>query len=367
MERSGSIWINGRTVTIERITQGEEQGTSSFESAAFDFIRAWVAGNESFEIHTSGSTGDPKTISISRRQMEASAYNTAHRIGLQRNDSALICLDTKYIGGLMMLARCLTLGLRIVAVDPSSNPLIRIPVDKSVQFTALVPYQVSVILESKHPHLLNNFNQVLIGGAPVSLQMRERLNQYQCACYETYGMTETVSHVALRLVNTAKKQSYFETLPGIGITTDARGCLVISADYLNEPVITNDLVEIIDAGKFNWLGRWDSLINSGGVKVIPEKIEKTLEAIFNQHHFYHRFFIAAWPDEKLGHKVVLVLEGVQFSSEILDQSLAALRTAVSPYEFPKAVYTVPEFVMTDTHKIRRSQTLAGVSPLLSSI
>jgi O-succinylbenzoic acid--CoA ligase len=199
------------------------------------------------------------------------------------------------------------------------------------------------------------------------MKIREQLDYYQCECYETYGMTETVSHVALRLVNTSEKQPYFETLPGVAIRTDARGCLIVSADYLLQPVVTNDVVEIIDSGKFLWLGRWDSVINSGGVKVIPEKIEKALEVIFNEHRFHHRFFIAAWPDEKLGEKVVLVLEGVQFSSEILEQSLAALKSAVSPYEFPKAVYSIPEFIMTDTQKIQRPQTLAAVTPLLSSI
>ena len=296
-----------------------------------------------------------------------SALKTAKKIGLQKNMSALVCLDTKYIGGMMMLVRCLTLGLPIVAVDPTANPLIKIPIDKCVQFTAFVPYQVSVVLESKHPHLLNNFDKVLIGGAPLNQEIIGELSYYQCECYETYGMTETLSHVALRLVNTARKQPYFEILPGVEINTDARGCLVVSADYLPEVVITNDLVEITGAGRFVWVGRWDNIINTGGVKVIPEKIEKALEAIFNQHHFNNRFFIAAWPDEKLGQKVVLVLEGVQFSSEILDRSLATLKSTLSPYEFPKAVYTVPEFVTTETQKIQRSQILAAVTPLLSSI
>jgi O-succinylbenzoic acid--CoA ligase len=362
-----TIWINGRTTAIEKIVQGDEQGTSPFESTTFDFIRAWLSGKEAFEIRTSGSTGNPKTIFISRNQMIASAWKTAQKIGLQKNTSALICLDTKYIGGMMMLARSLIVGLRIVAVEPGANPLIKIPVDKCVQFTAFVPYQISVLLESKHPHLLNNPDKVFIGGAPLSLKVREQLDHYQCQCYETYGMTETVSHVALRLVNTQRKQPYFETLPGIAISTDARGCLVVSADYLPEPVITNDVVEIIDSGRFLWLGRWDSVINSGGVKVIPEKIEKVLEVIFHEHYFHHRFFIAAWPDEKLGDKIVLILEGVQFSSEILGQSLAALKSAVSPYEFPKAVYSIPEFIMTETQKIHRRQTLAGITPLLSSI
>jgi O-succinylbenzoic acid--CoA ligase len=179
-------------------------------------------------------------------------------------------------------------------------------------------------------------------------------------------MTETISHIALRLVNTKMKQPYFETLPGVSISQDTRGCLVIKADYLADPVVTNDLVEIVAEGKFQWLGRWDSVINSGGIKVLPEKLEQALEQIFFKNNFQHRFFIAALPDEKLSNKVVLILEGVQFSSELLERSLTSLKSAVSAYEFPKEVYSIPQFITTPTQKIDRIQTLAGVT-LLSSL
>jgi O-succinylbenzoic acid--CoA ligase len=298
--------------------------------------------------------------------MVTSAIRTAQKIKLQKNSTGLVCIDPKYIGGKMMLVRCLHLGLRIMAVDPVANPLIKIPVDNCVQFTAFVPYQVQKILESKHPHLLNSPDKVLIGGASLGVATREQLDRFQCECYETYGMTETVSHVALRLVNTKRKQQYFETLPGVEIRTDERGCLVITADYLSEPVITNDIVDIVDAGRFLWLGRWDSVINTGGVKVMPEKIEHLLDDLFLRHNFHHRFFIAALPDSSLGNKVVLILEGVQFSSEILDKVLSALKSAVSPYEFPKEVYGIPTFETTGSQKIDRIQTLAGVT-LLSSL
>ena len=352
---------------MDKIARGGAPARSAFESNSFDFISAWSSGQQTFDMRTSGSTGDPKDIAISRTQMMASARKTAAKIGLQKNASALVCLDTKYIAGKMMLARALTLGLPLVIVDPAANPLIKIPVDKCVQFTAFVPYQVGAILESKHPHLLNNLDKVLIGGAPLSMAIQDSLGEFQCACYETYGMTETVSHIAIRLVNTGSKQPYFETLPGVAISRDGRGCLVVTADYLPKPIVTNDLVEIVAPEKFIWLGRWDSVINTGGIKVSPEKVEKALEVIFSSSNFNHRFFIAGWPDEKLGNKIVLVLEGVQFSSEILKQSLERLKSAVSPYEFPKAVYSSPEFVMTETQKIRRSQTLAGVTPLITSL
>jgi O-succinylbenzoic acid--CoA ligase len=127
------------------------------------------------------------------------------------------------------------------------------------------------------------------------------------------------------------------------------------------PVVTNDLVQIVEPGRFIWLGRWDSIINTGGVKVTPEKIENVLEKIFSENKFQHRFFIAALPDERLGNKIVLVLEGVQFSSELLNQSLKALKATVTPFEFPKEVYSIPRFVTTDTEKIDRIRSLPEIS------
>ncbi len=352
-----SLWINGRLVSFEKLTGQNENPRTPFEQTTFQFIREWLSGVDSFEMTTSGSTGPPKVISLNRTTMVASALQTSARLGLSKSDRALVCIDTRYIGGKMMLVRCLTTGMHITAVDPVANPLVKIPVDKSVEFTALVPYQISAVLESKHPHLLNNIDKILIGGAAQGLKNQEQLQRFQCACYETYGMTETASHIALRLVNTNLKQLYFQTLPNIKITMDNRGCLVIKAAYLPAAVVTNDLVQIIDSDKFIWLGRWDSVINSGGVKVMPEKIEHALEKILYNCRFNNRFFIAASPDEKLGNKIILVIEGVQFSSERLMESLDQLKKIISPFEFPKELYYVPEFAMTQSQKIDRNQTL----------
>src|SRR5687768_3283352 len=141
------IWINGRHVFIEKILQDREESRTSFEDSVFSFLKQWLTGEQTFQVTTSGSTGKPKPIVISRNQMIISARRTAERIGLQNDIRALVCIDPRYIGGKMMLVRCLALGLRIMAIDPVANPLIRIPVDKCVQFTAFVPYQIHSILE----------------------------------------------------------------------------------------------------------------------------------------------------------------------------------------------------------------------------
>ena len=140
---------------------------------------------------------------------------------------------------------------------------------------------------------------------------------------------------------------------------------MITTDFLSEPVVTNDVVEISGQGKFIWLGRWDRVINTGGVKVAPEKIEKALEKIFHQNNFHNRFFIAALADPKLSNRVVLVLEGVQFSSDLLNQSLNTLKSDLLPYEMPREVYWVPEFVLTETQKTDRIQTLPEIKFLMS--
>jgi O-succinylbenzoic acid--CoA ligase len=171
-------------------------------------------------------------------------------------------------------------------------------------------------------------------------------------------MTETVSHVALRLLNTKMKQRYFDALPGISLSQDERGCLVISADYLDHPLVTNDLVEFTGEGQFVWLGRWDNVINSGGVKVVPELIETQLEPILVNLKIRHRFFVAAFPDERLGSKVVLVFEGQPSSSASLLDALGQLKAAVSPYEFPKEVFGISEFILTGNGKVDRAKSLS---------
>lgn len=358
------IWINGRNVNVEKIVSEAVTPQSAFEETTFAFIRSWLSGETQYTLTTSGSTGVPKKITITREQMITSAVRTAAKIGVEKNMTALICLDTQFIGGKMMLARSLFFGLRILAVDPCANPLIKIPVDKWVQFTALVPYQVTSILESKHPHLLNNLESVLIGGAPLHPRDIARLQNFQCACYETYGMTETISHIALKLVNTPTQQQYFETLKGITLSTDTRGCLVIESDYLPEPVVTNDLIELVGPGQFRWLGRADNVINTGGIKVIPETLEAQLQEIFMRHGIDNRFFIAALPDDKLGNRIALIIEGSEVPSEPLRAALSDFREAVTPYEFPREIYSASPFVTAGNDKVDRKRTLDTAALLM---
>src|SRR5260221_5760056 len=214
----------------------------------------------------------------------------------------------------MMLVRSLIAGMNIVAVEPSSNPFETIRPDLRIDFAAIVPYQLQNILDSASgKNTLNKLKAVLVGGAPVSTKVKALLHPLQCQVYTSYGMTETISHIALQALNGPAAKDYFEVLPGISIERDARGCLTIAADYLGkDKIITNDLVEILGQRQFLWLGRWDRVINTSGVKVIPEKIEKECEKTIEALGLLHRCFVAGLPDERLGTKVGRGLGGTPF-------------------------------------------------------
>ena len=355
-----SIWINGRPVKIEDVIRQKVKGTSPFEEATFTFISEWFLDVDKFTIHTSGSTGEPKTISFSRSQLIQSTRQSQAAIGFRKNDTALVAIDTRFIGGKMMLVRAFEIGMKILAVEPTSMPLHKIPVDVCVNFAALVPLQVQRTLDSYHSHILNSLDSLIIGGAPVDSRTADRLQPYLCQCYATYGMTETISHVALQRLNGASAQPHFETLPGVTVSLDDRGCLVIAAPFLQENVITNDLGELISPNRFRWLGRWDNVINTGGVKVTPEKIEAALEKIFHARNISNRFFIEGIPDDQLGNRVALVVEGSADLHPTIEAALSDLRADFSQYEMPRQIVFTPAFATTENGKVNRKKTMTPV-------
>ncbi|MBI3482279.1 MAG: AMP-binding protein, partial [Bacteroidetes bacterium] len=299
-----SLNLNGKTFSFEELKSiFPEESQSEFEKTTLKFCKAWLTGQKEFTINTSGSTGTPKEIRLKRGAMEVSAQMTINALHLKTGDTALVCLDTKYIAGQMMLVRSLVLGMNLIAVEPSANPFDNI--DQPIDFTALVPYQLENIL-NQSPENLDSVRCAIIGGAAVSNSLKEKIKKTKCTVYATYGMTETISHVALQKLNGPDLQEYFEALENVRFRVDERGCLCIKANHLDREIITNDLVTLISSQKFKWLGRIDNVINSGGIKIIPEKIESVLEKIFDSLQIKKRFFVAGLPDEKLGQRVVAV-------------------------------------------------------------
>lgn len=344
-----SIVINNRTVDVRDILNQHATPQSAFERETFTFLERWLNHTESINLSTSGSTGTPKAISLTRKQITESATRTIHKLKLASTQTALVCLDTHYIAGKMMLVRALEANMKIVATEPASDPLQKLP--DHADFVALVPLQVDEIFKhADSVEKLNRFTSVLIGGAAISNSLHEKIKTLSCAVYATYGMTETVSHVALQKLTGPDVQDYFETLSGITVTTDGRDCLVITVPGFDEPVVTNDLVRMIDSNHFQILGRYDNVINSGGVKLIPESIEKKIESVLQQP-----FFVAGVPDERLGMKLILLVEGVE-QPDLKN----ALKPVLSAYEIPKQILYINQFERTDTQKINRLKTLEKV-------
>lgn len=320
-----------------------------FEVQLGEFLVDWASGKPTLEVNTSGSTGKPKKIVLKKEQMVNSALATAAFFQLRPKQTTLLCLPSTGIAGKMMLVRAMVLGLHLDVVEPSSTPLENN--GKAYDFVAMVPMQAQKSLDQLH-----RVSTLIVGGAPVDITLKNQLGLLSTKVYETYGMTETITHIAVKEI-APEPQDYFETLPDIGITSDKRGCLVIDAPKISEEkVITNDLVELVAENKFKWLGRYDSIINSGGIKLVPEVIEEKLAAILKA-----RFFVAGIPDETLGQQLVLVVEAEPepFEENTLLNQIKGLKS-LSKYEVPKKIYFVRAFSETSTKKIDRSKTLATI-------
>lgn len=352
-----SILINQREESLDDIQSGKAVPQSEFESSTFQFIRDWLNGAQEFSLQTSGSTGTPKSITITRKQMQRSARRTLDALGLQPRDTSLVCLATNFIAGKMMVVRAFEGNMKIVATEPSSDPFEKITKSLPIDFMAIVPLQLQTLLaNSDYTSRLNKMKGILVGGAPVSEKLKEQVQRITCPVYETYGMTETISHIALRLLNTSNQSDSFQLLAGITVQLDARGCLVIDDDNLSGRILTNDLVQLIGPDKFLWLGRIDHVINSGGIKLSPEKIEQEVGRLFSSLNIQRNFFVAGLPNETLGQEVVVVVEGNPLSGEAYNSIRVDLSQRLSAYEVPRQILFLENFRYTPTGKINRAES-----------
>jgi len=352
------IFVGGTWHPIETVKKLDPQGLDESDRASLTFIRQWLNGTTSFSFRTSGSTGDPKPVSFTRDQLVASAKLSIQALGLAPAMKALVCLDPWFVAGAMMLARCLVNSMDIIVQHPSSRPfaLYKQPVD----FVALVPYQLSLLLEEDRT-ILDQPMIVIIGGAPLSESIVEQLQSHAASCYATYGMTETLTHIALRKLNGPGKQNDFHLLPGIRASTNEAGCLTIHAPHIDSPIVTHDLVEWTSGDSFRILGRTDEVINSGGVKVHPRAVEATIARAMEEQGYRLRFFVAGQPDAQLGERVCLIIEGSPLAERAEEVLLGHINQWLSPYERPRQVAYVPTFDETSTQKIDRKATVKRIS------
>lgn len=317
------------------------------EAAIGKFIVEWLDSNEFIIVKTSGSTGKPKPIKLQKEHVRNSALATIAYFELNKGTKALLCLPSEYIAGKMMLVRAMTAGWDLYTTAPEKNPLKEFSDD--FDFTAMVPYQVYHSLSELH-----KVNKLIIGGGAVSTELEDQLRQLNTSVFATYGMTETISHIAIRPLNGKKRASIFEALPRVKFSQNENSCLQIHAPTISAAtVITNDVVELLSDTSFRLLGRIDNVINTGGVKVHPELVEEKLAA-----HLEQPFFIASEKDEVLGERVILVIES---QTQLALNDFSHAFEVLSTYEKPKKVLTTPEFSYTETGKIRRAEVLKNLS------
>jgi len=307
-----------------------------FERPVGDFILDWFDQNDFIEMNTSGSTGIPKKIRVKKQAMVNSALATGDFFELEPGNKVLHCLPVKYVAGKMMFVRGFILGLDLDFVAPSSQPLKNN--DTIYDFSAMVPLQAHNSLKDLH-----KIKKLIVGGAKISTALERELLELPIQAYETYGMTETVSHIAAKRVG----DSVFTVLPNVQISQDERHCLVITAPNISDEIlVTNDLVDLVSETEFIWNGRIDNIINSGGIKLIPEQIEQKLAQFIPE-----RFFVTSESDNDLGEKLVLVIEG---ESRSVDE---AIFEGLDKYERPKKIIFVDRFKETGNGKIIRKDSL----------
>ena len=309
--------------------------SNEWEQEIVDFILEFQE-NDQIIVKTSGSTGVPKEMVLPKEAMISSAQMTAEFLEIKKGDSALLCMPVRYIAGKMMLVRAMEMELKLYCVEPKTKIEINHPID----FVAMTPMQAEMsFFPSKIKGNNLKIKKLILGGAKVTKALEEKFKGLKTQVYETYGMTETITHIAMRELN---YQTSFHVMNNIKIHQDERGCLVIKTPYFEEKIITNDVVEIFDDHSFNILGRVDNVINSGGIKVNPESIEEILSPYISKP-----FVVHYKKDEILGQQLILVVESQQpveinFPKDLIPKN-----------QHPKQVAFIPEFPRTISGKVIR--------------
>jgi O-succinylbenzoic acid--CoA ligase len=333
-----SFKIQGEPLTEEllrKLRDGEP-----YEQVIAQRISEWLNDSPVMTVNTSGSTGRPKAIDLPKRWMKASAEVTGRALELSPGMKALLCIPAQNIGGIMMIVRAMTLGLDVHITKPTVD----IAPDGQYDITSLIPPQVESLLRRVGD--LDSLGQVLIGGAPMSDALVSRLYGMKGHIYHSYGMTETCSHVALKLLSGENRDTYFQALNGVRFTLDDDKALGIHIAHMDNLFIqTNDIVELVDEHRFIWKGRRDHIINSGAMKVIPEELERHIAAVVDSPFLVHQE-----PDEQFGQRIILVIEGDLFQ-KIPVQLMDRIRSLGN--RRPRRVYTCPQLKRTKSGKIIR--------------
>ncbi|MCB2219584.1 MAG: AMP-binding protein [Bacteroidetes bacterium] len=351
IEKYTTLTLNGKFHSRNDLLRlvdaySSEFAVAGWEKKFFGFLGEWLSEDPAIEVQTSGSTGNPGIFLAHKAKMVESSLRTGKFLGLSAGDTALLALPVSFIAGKMMVVRSFVLGLNLVPVNPTANPLADL--DQPFDFVALTPMQLHHALQSNDGiRKINQIRKLIIGGGDISPVLMEQIRKLETDIWHTYGMAETLTHVALKKLTGENATEHFKALPGISFEQDERHCLVISAPWLSsKKIMTHDIVGLLDDQTFDFIGRFDNIINSGGFKISPEKVEARLNTILSQ-----RFIVIGLPDVALGQKLVLVIEGSHISGvELMDQIKAS---GLKKHEVPREIHFLYQFPLTDSGKVIR--------------
>jgi O-succinylbenzoic acid--CoA ligase len=346
----GGLIFDGHHLSFEELVHYNIPTNFRFQKA-LQFCKAYLSRQKQFPFKTSGSTGTPKSIQLTREQLKHSAWLTINALELLPGSNALVCISTEHIGGVMMLVRGMEIGMELYLSEPASQ--ISTEDFPCIDFVALVPVQLQFLLNNAEgQQFLNDCTTVIVGGGHIDPKIEASLIKIKSAVYQTFGMTETVSHIALRRLNGSNKQYDFHAFSELRLSLDSRGCLVVAGPLTDEqPVITNDLVALKKQNRFKWLGRWDRAINTGGYKVLPEQLRPMILQVLESLSIDCKFVVIGLPDAKWGQQVTMILEHVPLTKDLEAQVIQQLKERLHPYEVPKETLYFDEFPRTATGKI----------------
>ena len=308
------------------------------------FVQEWKDSSASINQLTSGSTGQPKLINIEKSKMIKSAQMTGDFFELQNCQNALLCIPVEYIGGKMLMVRSDLYNLKIIPGPINSNPIENLT--NTIDFAAMVPYQVQTILK-KNPEKLNLIKYLIIGGAPTDSNMEKELQKYSCQSYATFGMTETISHIALK--NLALLDSPFQMLGKGNISSKDNQLIINSPELAIDGLLTNDIVEIIDNQTFYWKGRKDNVINSGGIKIYPEEIERLVNL--------DGFFITKEINQEFG-ECAIGIYNMELHNELAVKE--ACSSQLSNFQMPKKFVGATKFFYLKSGKLDKQRILKNL-------
>ncbi|MGN0221439.1 MAG: AMP-binding protein [Prevotella sp.] len=328
-----------------------------------EFLEQWQSADPTLPVHTSGSTGKPKLLRVEKERMRASARMTCRFLNLKPQQTALLCMPLDYIAGKMMVVRALEAHLQLWQVPPSSHPLATL--QQAPHFAAMVPLQVfHSMQEPRERQLLMQIHHLIIGGGAINEEMEAQLQCFPHAVWSTYGMTETLSHIALRRLNGKEASTWYTPLPTVSVSLNEEECLVIDApEVCAAPLVTNDRAVLSANGtRFRILGRRDNIINSGGIKIQIEEVERLLSPVMPVP-----FLITQTPHVRYGEAVTLLYESKCADSRLLSAVCTLCSEVLPRYWKPKVYLRVEALPHTPTGKPARAEAHTMACALLESL